>query len=320
MREAGRSENTMPIYIIKRIFSSLVSLLLVSIIIFTMMHKIPGGPFDETKMPLSEAARQKIMKMYGLDQPLYVQYVKFMWNAIHLRFGRSYQSPGEEITALLARTLKVSAFLGGLGLAAAFPIGLFLGILSAMKPNSLVDYLCTAIASYTISVPVYVSSIFLVFVFSIGLRWFPTGGFGGPETWVMPIIAYSLFPLGIVARYTRSSMLEVLIVPYILTARSKGLSKWRVVIIHAFKNALIPILTIMLPMFTGIMTGSIFVEKIFRIPGLGGYFVTSIYKRDYPLEMTLMLFITVSLSLTYLVIDILYTLVDPRVRLEKEGK
>lgn len=308
----------MPIYIVKRIFSSLVSLILVSIIIFTMMHKIPGGPFDETKMPLSEAARQKIMKMYGLDQPLYVQYVKFMWNAIHLRFGRSYQSPGEEITALIARTLKVSAFLGGLGLAFALPIGLLLGILSAMKPNSLIDYLCTIIASYTIAVPVYVSSIFLVFIFSIGLHWFPTGGFGGPETWVMPIIAYGLFPLGIIARYTRSSMLEVLNEPYILTARSKGLPKWRVVIIHAFKNALIPILTIMLPMFTGIMTGSIFVEKIFRIPGLGGYFVTSIYKRDYPLEMTLMLFITAALSLTYLIIDILYTLVDPRVRLEKE--
>jgi ABC-type dipeptide/oligopeptide/nickel transport system permease component len=157
-----------------------------------------------------------------------------------------------------------------------------------------------------------------MFIFSIGLHWFPTGGFGGPKTWVMPIIAYSLFPLGIIARYTRSSMLEVLNEPYILTAKSKGLSKWRVVIVHAFKNALIPILTIMLPMFTGIMTGSIFVEKIFRIPGLGGYFVTSIYKRDYPLEMTLMLFITVSLSLTYLIIDILYTFIDPRIRLGKE--
>ncbi len=307
-------------YIIKRIFSSLVSLILVSIIIFSMMHKIPGGPFDETKMPLSPAAKEKILKMYGLDQPLYVQYVKFMWNALHLRFGRSYQSPGEEITDLIKRTLKVSAFLGGLGLAFAFPIGLFLGIISAMRPNSWVDYLCTAIASYTISVPVYVSSIFLVFVFSIGLHWFPTGGFAGPKTWVMPIIAYGLFPLGIIARYTRSSMLEVLNEPYILTARSKGLSKWRVVIIHAFKNALIPILTIMLPMFTGIMTGSIFVEKIFRIPGLGGYFVTSIYKRDYPLEMTLMLFISVALSFTYLIIDILYTIIDPRIRLGKEER
>lgn len=310
----------MTTYIIKRIFSSLVSLIIVTIIIFSMMHSIPGGPFDETKMPLSPAAKEKILKMYGLDKPFYVQYVKYMWNALHFRFGKSYQSPGEEMTDLIKRTLLVSAFLGGLGLALAFPIGLLLGIISAIKPNSLVDYLCTALASYTISVPVYVSSIFMVFIFSLGLHWFPTGGFAGPKTWIMPIIAYSLFPLGIIARYTRSSMLEVLNEPYILTAKSKGLSGWRVVIHHALKNALIPILTIMLPMFTGIMTGSIFVEKIFRIPGLGGYFVSSIYKRDYPLEMTLILFITVSLALTYLVIDILYTVIDPRVRLGKKGR
>ena len=310
----------MTTYIIKRIFSSLVSLIIVTIIIFSMMHSIPGGPFDETKMPLSPAAKEKILKMYGLDKPLYVQYVKYMWNAVHLRFGKSYQSPGEEMIELIKRTLCVSVFLGGLGLALAFPIGLLLGVISAIKPNSLVDYLCIALASYTISVPVYVSSIFMVFIFSLGLHWFPTGGFAGPKTWIMPIIAYSLFPLGIIARYTRSSMLEVLNEPYILTAKSKGLSRWRVIIHHAFKNALIPILTIMLPMFTGIMTGSIFVEKIFRIPGLGGYFVTSIYKRDYPLEMTLILFITVSLALTYLVIDILYTVIDPRVRLGKKGR
>ena len=310
----------MTIYIIKRIFSSLVSLIIVTIIIFSMMHSIPGGPFDETKMPLSPAAKEKILKMYGLDKPLYVQYLRYMWNAVHLRFGKSYQSPGEEMIDLIKRTLRISAFLGGMGLALAFPLGLLLGIISAVKPNSFIDYLCTALASYTISVPVYVSSIFMVFIFSLGLHWFPTGGFAGPKTWIMPIIAYSLFPLGIIARYTRSSMLEVLNEPYILTAKSKGLSRWRVVIHHALKNALIPILTIMLPMFTGIMTGSIFVEKIFRIPGLGGYFVSSIYKRDYPLEMTLMLFITVSLALTYLVIDILYTIVDPRVRLGKKGR
>ena len=310
----------MATYIIKRIFSFLVSLIIVTIIIFSMMHSIPGGPFDEGKMPLSPAAKEKILKMYGLDKPLYVQYLKYMWNVLHLNFGKSYQSPGEEMVDLIKRTLRVSAFLGGLGLACAIPIGLLLGIISAIKPNSFVDYLCTALASYAISVPVYVSSIFMVFIFSLGLHWFPTGGFGGPKTWVMPIIAYGLFPSGILARYTRSSMLEILNEPYVLTAKSKGLSMWRVITHHVFRNALIPILTIMLPMFTGIMTGSIFVEKIFRIPGLGGYFVTSIYKRDYPLEMTLMLFIIVSLALTYLVIDIFYTIIDPRVRLWGKGR
>ncbi len=302
-------------YIVKRVLSSLVSLFIVSIVIFSMMHAVPGGPFDADKMPLSQAEKDKIMKMYGLDKPLYVQYLDFMWNAVHLRFGKSYQSPGEEIPQLIGRTLPVSALLGGIGLAYAIPLGLLLGGLAARRPNSAADYLCTALASYTISVPVYVSGIFLVLIFSLGLHWFPTGGFAGPKTWIMPALAYGLFPLGIIARYTRSSMLEVLNEPYILTARSKGLSEWRVMRHHVLRNAFIPILTIMLPMFTGIMTGSIFVEQVFRIPGLGGYFVSSIYKRDYPLEMTLMLFITVALALTYLLIDILYATIDPRIRL-----
>jgi len=302
-------------YVLKRVLSSLVSLFIVSIVIFSMMHAVPGGPFDADKMPLSEAQKAKIMEMYGLNKPLYVQYLDFMWNAIHLRFGRSYQSPGEEIPQLIGRTLPVSALLGGLGLVYAVPLGLFLGAAAARKPNSFADYLCTVFASYTISVPVYVSGIFLVLVFSLGLHWLPTGGFAGWKTWIMPILAYGLFPMGIIARYTRSSMLEVLNEPYILTARSKGLPEWRILRRHVLRNALIPILTIMLPMFTGIMTGSIFVEQVFRIPGLGGYFVSSIYKRDYPLEMTLMLFITISLALTYLLIDILYAAIDPRIRL-----
>lgn len=302
-------------YVTKRVLSVLVSLFIVSVLVFSMMHGVPGGPFDADKMPLSQAEKQKILKMYGLDKPLYVQYLEYMWNALQLRFGKSYQSPGETIPQLIARTLPVSGLLGGLGLAYSIPLGLFLGALAARRRNSLADYLCTSLASYTISVPVYVSGIFLVLLFSLTLHWFPTGGFSGLKTWIMPAIAYGLFPLGIIARYTRSSMLEVLNEPYILTARSKGIPEWRIIRHHVLKNALIPILTIMLPMFTGIMTGSIFVEQVFRIPGLGGYFVSSIYKRDYPLEMTLMLFITVALALTYLVIDILYAAVDPRVRL-----
>ena len=312
----------MVVYIIKRILSSLVSLIIVTIIIFSVMHSIPGGPFDEEKMPLSPAAKEKILEMYGLNDPLYVQYFKFMWNALHFNFGKSYQSPGEEIIDLVKRTLPISAFMGGLGLAWAITAGLLLGIVSARKPNTFLDYLCTAFSSYSISVPVYVSSIFMIFIFSLKFHWFPSGGFsfGEPRTWIMPIIAYGLFPFGIIARYTRSSMLEVLNEPYILTAKAKGLPDWYILIRHAFKNALIPVITILLPMFTGVMTGSILIEKVFRIPGLGGYFVTSIYKRDYPLEMTLRLFISVSLSLTYLVTDIVYTIVDPRVRLGKGKK
>lgn len=305
----------MIIFIFKRVLSFLFSLIIVTIIIFTIMHSIPGGPFDEEKMPLTPEAKEKIMKMYGLDKPLYVQYINYMWNALHFNFGRSYQSPGEEMIDLIKRTFRVSAFLGGLGLAWAIPIGILLGIVSALKTNSWIDYLCTVFSSYTISVPIYVSSIIMIFMLSLGLKWLPTGGFEGVETWVMPIIAYGLYPSGIISRYTRASMLEIINEPYVLTAKSKGLPVWRVVIFHIFRNAMFPILTIIFPMFAGIMTGSIFIEKIFRIPGLGGYFVSSIYQRDYPLMMTLMLFITIALGLTYLLIDILYTVADPRIRL-----
>ena len=141
-------------YIAKRIISFLLSLIIITIIVFSIMHSIPGGPFDEEKMPLSQAAKEKIMKMYGLDKPFHIQYLNYMWNALHLRFGRSYQSPGEEMVDLVKRTFRVSAFLGGLGLAWAIPTGLFLGVVSAVKPKSLIDYLSTLFTSYTISVPV----------------------------------------------------------------------------------------------------------------------------------------------------------------------
>ena len=305
----------MALYILKRILSIMFSVVVVTIIVFTLMHSIPGGPFDEDKMPLSDAAKEKIMKMYGLDQPLHVQYFKYMWNALHLRFGKSYQNPAEEIIDLIKKTFSVSAFLGGLGLVWAIPFGILLGIISAIKPKSFVDIFSTWFSTYTISVPIYISSIFMIFIFSLKLGWLPTGGFGGFKTWIMPVIAYGLYPSGIVVRYTRSSMLEVLNEPYILTAKSKGLSIFSIIINHAFKNALIPILTIILPIFTRIITGSIFIEKIFRIPGMGKYFINSILQRDYPLVMTLMLLVTLLVGFTYLIIDILYTIIDPRIRL-----
>lgn len=291
------------------------SVVVVTIIVFTLMHNIPGRPFDEEKMPLSSAAKDKIIKMYGLDQPLYIQYLKYMWNAMHLKFGKSYQNPAEEMIDLIKKTFSVSAFLGGLGLAWAIPFGILLGIISAIKPNSFVDTISTWFSIYAISVPIYVSSIFMIFIFSLKLGWLPTGGFEGFKTWIMPVVAYGFYPAGIIARYTRSSMLEVLGEPYILAAKSKGLSVFSIITNHAFKNALTPILTIILPIFTRIITGSIFVETIFRIPGMGKFFIASILQRDYPLIMTLMLLVTILVGFTYLIIDILYTILDPRIRL-----
>jgi ABC-type dipeptide/oligopeptide/nickel transport system permease component len=281
-----------------------------------MMHAIPGGPFDQTQMPLSPETVAKIMEMYGLDKPLHIQYLRYMWNAFHLRFGKSYQSPGEEIVDLIKRTLRISAFLGGLGLAFGLSIGLILGIISAMKPNSIIDYLCTLIASYTISVPVYVSSIFLMYIFALGLHCFPTGGFSfsEPKTWVMPIIAYSLFPLGTIARYTRSSLLDVLNEPYIVTAKSKGLTYWQVLIRHALKNALLPTITIIGMNMGWLFGGLIVVETLFGFPGMGSLLMTAIKTRDVPLIEACVLLITVIFSVSTMTTDIMYSYLNPRVR------
>lgn len=307
-------------FIFKRLISIGISIFIVSVIIFTMMHAIPGGPFDVRKMPLSESATQKLKAQYGLDKPLIIQYFNYMKNAFKFEFGFSFQSPGETVTELIGRTWKVSAMLGGLGLLIAFPLGITLGIISAAKRNSIIDYITTLFSVIGITVPVFVTSMVLILVFAIWLKWFPASGWGTPKHIILPALAYSALPTGTIARYTRSSILEVLNKPFITTLRAKGLSKRKIIFKHALKNASIPLLTIALPMFTGIMTGSIFVEKLFRVPGLGKYFVSSIMNRDYPLMMTLILLVAFMLGITYLLTDILYAWVDPRMRVGDVGE
>jgi len=284
------------------------------------MHAVPGGPFDEEKMPLSAEAKANILRKYGLDKPLYEQYARYMWNAIHFDFGIPFQSPGETVTDLISRTWPISMQLGGMGLAIAFGLGILLGIISAVKQNTWMDYGTTALATLGFTVPPFATSILFIVVFATIYRVLPTGGWGGPETWVMPVIVYSLGPMAIIARYTRSSFLENLRADYVRTARAKGLKEHKILSVHVMKNSLIPLLTIMGPMLPGVLTGSLFVEGIFRIPGLGQFFVTSIFERDYPMIMALTLLVAVLIGITYLITDILYMFVDPRVRYERGVK
>ena len=210
--------------------------------------------------------------------------------------------------------------LGGMGLALAFAGGILLGILSAIRQNTWVDYGTTFLATLGITVPSFAISILFIVMFATIWRVLPTGGWGGPETWIMPVIVYALGPMAIIARYTRSSVLENLRMDYVRTARAKGLKEYSVLFVHVLKNSLIPLLTIMGPMLPGVMTGSLFVEGIFRIPGLGQFFVTSIFERDYPMIMALTLLVAVLIGIVYLITDILYALVDPRVRLTRGNK
>ncbi len=306
-------------YLLGRITGIVVVLIVVSIVIFVLMHAIPGGPFDEEKMPLPPEAKANFLRKYGLDQPLYVQYGRYMSHALRGDFGIPFQSPSQTVGQLIAEKWPESIKLGLVTLAVAVPIGLLLGILAASRQNSWLDYLATSIATFGLTVPNFVVAIWLVLLFSVRLGWLPTGGWGEPKHYIMPVIALGLAPMALTARYTRSSVLEVKRSDYIRTAKAKGLGPRRIMVRHTLRNALIPLVTVIGPQVPNLITGTIFVETIFRVPGLGQYFVTSIFRRDYPMIMATLLLVALLWSVTYLLTDLLYTLIDPRVRLDKKG-
>jgi ABC-type dipeptide/oligopeptide/nickel transport system permease component len=302
-------------YILGRLLGLLVAFFFVSLITFSLMHAVPGGPFDEEKQPLPPAAKANILRKYGLDQPLYVQYTRYMWNALHFDFGIPYSSPTETVTGLIARVWIPTLQLAGVVILFSYTIGMLLGILSAIHQNSLLDRLVTVLSTLGMAVPNFVIAIWLILIFSVTLRWLPTGGWGQPVNFILPAIVYSLPPIGWIARYTRVNMLEALRADYVRTARAKGLGERTITLRHVLKNALIPLVTVLGPEIPNIATGSIFIEATFRIPGLGRYFVTSTHTRDYPMIMATMLLAAVLWGVTYLITDILYTAIDPRVRL-----
>lgn len=307
-------------FIFYRLLGLIGVLFVVSIITFGLMHAVPGGPFDEEKMPLSAEAKANILRKYGLDKPLYEQYARYTWSALHFDFGIPFQSPGETVTDLISRTWPISMQLGGMGLALAFSLGILLGVISAVRQNTWIDYTTTLVSTLGITVPSFAISILFIVLFATIWRVLPTGGWGGPETWILPVMVYALGPMAVIARYTRSSVLDNLQADYVRTARAKGLKEWNIIGVHVMKNSLIPLLTIMGPMLPGVLTGSLFVEGIFRIPGLGQFFVTSIFERDYPMIMALTLLVAVLIGVTYLITDILYALVDPRVQYNRGSK
>ena len=284
------------------------------------MHAIPGGPFDSKSskcVPLPEAVRAHLLKAYGLDKPIWVQYARYMWGVLHLDFGISFDSPSETVAQLIGRTWKVTAHLGLLTAGLAFSTGLLLGLLSAAKYNTWIDHLITFLSVNGIVFPNFVVGVVLMVIFSIFLGWLPTGGWewGEPKYWIMPVMAYALAPTAYIARYTRVALVDTLGEDYIRTARSKGVSELRVMLVHAFKNALIPIITIGGYIFADLLTGSLFIETIFRVPGLGRFFTTSIFARDYPVIMATTLLLAAIMGVINLITDISYVWVDPRIRL-----
>ncbi len=302
-------------YILGRLLSLFVILFVVSLITFFLMRAVPGDPWATGEHQLPPATQQAREEKYGLNDPLLVQYGRYVWNALHLDFGVPFQRPSSTVTALIADTWPVTLRIGLLTIAVSFGFGILFGFVAAVRHNTWLDYAITFGASLGYVVPNFVVAVWLVLLFSFRLEWFPAGGWGEPEHYVLPVLAYSLAPMALVARYTRVSLLEVMRADYVRTARAKGLRERRVLLWHVARNALIPFVTILLPEIPNILTGSIFIELFFRVPGLGRFFVTSTLTRDYPMILALVLLIAVVWGITYLITDLLYTVLDPRIRL-----
>jgi ABC-type dipeptide/oligopeptide/nickel transport system permease component len=303
-------------YFVKRLAGLAFVFILVSIVAFVLMHSVPGGPFDEPNMPLPPAAKLNMLRKYGLDQPLYVQYFKYMLNAVQGDFGYSFSNPSETVAHVIGRTWPVSIALGGLTSVIALGLGIVLGIVAGVRQNTWVDYVITFIATLGLTIPNFVIALWMILIFAVQLKILPFAGWG--DDWkqaIMPVIALGLGPLGLASRYTRASLTDVFTADYIRTARAKGLAEQMVVYRHAVKNALIPIITVLGPQIPNLITGTVFVETMFRVPGLGKYFVESVLLRDYPMIMALMLLIAALWGIVYLMTDLFYTMIDPRVKL-----
>lgn len=303
-------------YIAGRLVSLVFVLFAVSLIAFLLMHHVPGGPFSTgEKGPLPAATQEAMLRKYGLDKPIYVQYVRYVWHALHGDFGVPFQSPTETVLGLISRTWPVTIKIGIPTIIIAYSLGTLLGFVAAIKQNTWVDYCVSFAATLGMVVPNFVIAMWLLLLFSVYLAWLPPGGWGTPQDYIMPVIAYALAPMALVARYTRTCILDVRRADYVRTARAKGLSERRVLTWHVGRNALIPFITILLPEIPNILTGSIFIESVFRIPGLGRFFVTSTQSRDYPMILALVLLVAAFWGITYILTDVLYTVLDPRIRL-----
>ncbi len=301
-------------YILKRVVYSLLTLFVVISVTFVIMHAIPGGIYTSEKN-LPPAIVENIKAKYGLNKPLGEQYLLQIKNVAKLDFGISMKMAGRRVNDIIAQQFPRSARLGAFAITLCLCVGIPLGILSALKVDKWQDRTSMIIATLGVSVPGFVVAILAQYFLGVKLKIFPTIGDKTLLHLVLPGIALSFFPMSFIARLVRSSMVEVLGQDYIRTARAKGLSDRAVIYKHALKNSIMPVITYLGPLIAGILTGSFVVETVFNIPGLGRYFVTSISNRDYTVIIGVTVFYSLFLIVMNLIVDIVYVLIDPRIKL-----
>ena len=302
-------------YILKRIALALLTVWVVITVTFFVMRAVPGGPFLGEKA-ITESAQAALEAKYGLDKPLMEQYFTYLKDVVtRFDFGPSLKLRGRQVLDIIVDGMKVSVKLGLTAAGIALVCGIVLGAAAALRRNKLIDKVIMVLTTACISMPSFIMGTLLLLVFALQLAIFPANG-ETAKGLILPIITLSLSPMANITRLTRSSMLDVLGQDYIRTARAKGVSQWKIIFGHALKNSLIPVITYFGPMLAYIVTGSLVVEQIFAVPGIGRYFVSSITGRDYPLIMGTTIVLAMLIVVMNLVSDILYKLADPRIQLE----
>ena len=301
-------------YTIKRICYMIITLFAVATITFFLMRSIPGDPLASMARTLPEQTKANYYAKYGLDQPLFTQYLMYMKGLVHFDLGESILYAGRSVTGEIARTSPISGMVGGTALIIGTLIGVVLGIIAALKKNRWPDYIVMFIAILGATIPVFVLASLMQYVFAVKLGWLPASGWGKPSNMVLPVIGMGFGSVATYARYIKSSMLDTLGQDYVLTARAKGLSERAVILKHVLRNSLLPAVTIFSSSVVGVFTGAFVTEKMFSIPGIGFYYVSSINNNDYTMIMGTTVFYAALFIIMQLVVDFAYMILDPRIR------
>lgn len=301
-------------YIVKRIAYGIMTLFIVMTLTFFLMQLIPGGPFLGEKAK-SEATMKALEEKYGLDKPVPVQFVNYVGKVLQGDLGLSTKQRGRTVNEIIATSFPVSAKLGFWAILVAILVGIPLGSIAALNRGKWLDNFIIVFSTIGIAIPSFITSAVLMYFLGVQLDWLPTNGLTSPLHYIMPVISLSLYPSAYIARLMRSSILDVLGQDYMTTARAKGVTEAKRLFKHAMRNAILPVVTYLGPAIAGIFCGSFVVEKIFTIPGLGNSFISSILNRDYPLAMGTTIFFATFLICMNILVDIVYKIIDPRIKL-----
>lgn len=304
-------------YILQRVAAGVISLFVLVTITFFLMHAVPGGPFSPAEQRnVPEQVLEQLKAKYGLDKPVLEQYGMYLADLLHGNMGYSFKRTDTTVNELIGAGFPVSARIGALAIGLSLLVGVPLGIVSAARRGKMIDRVSMTCATIGISVPSFVISVLLMFTFSVWLKILPTYGLSGWKNYILPVVCLSFGPIAYITRLMRSSMLEVMQQDYIRTARAKGVPELWVIAKHALRNSILPIVTYIGPLTAGLLTGSFVIERLFSIPGIGRYFVSSISDRDYSVILGLTIFLGAFIILCNILVDIIYMIVDPQVKLE----